>query len=120
MHEGDHVKAIITEINTETKKISLGLKASLFPEGEGDDSDDESGSDDGDDSDAEMMDDGEGDDDSEDEQEGSDDEQADLNAASDSDVEFDDVEEPQIEVSRPLHSCYRRQLLTGLGARRSR
>ena len=31
--EGDKIKAIITEINAETKKVSLGLKPSLFPDG---------------------------------------------------------------------------------------
>ena len=31
--EGDHVKAVVTDVNTETKKISLALKRSMFPDG---------------------------------------------------------------------------------------
>ncbi|KAK4705134.1 rRNA biogenesis protein RRP5, partial [Phenoliferia sp. Uapishka_3] len=86
VHEGDEVKAIITEINTETKKISLGLKASLFPEGDSSDEDEEDGSED-DDEDAEMLDDGmdDSDDDDEDAEDGSEEE-------SDEDVEIEDAE----------------------------
>ncbi|KAL8286763.1 hypothetical protein RQP46_004291 [Phenoliferia psychrophenolica] len=91
VHEGDKVKAIITEINTETNKISLGLKSSLFPEGDSDD-DEESGSEDG--SEDEEMDDGEDDDSEDDEQDdGEDDDDMEALAnASDSDVEFEDRE----------------------------
>lgn len=45
------MKAIITEINEETKKVSLGLKASLFPEGELSDQEQESDEDEEDDED---------------------------------------------------------------------
>ena len=46
--EGDKVKAIVLDLNLETNKISLGLKKSLFPEGElsDDESEDASGDDD--------------------------------------------------------------------------
>lgn len=75
VHEGDQVKAIVIDINLETKKISLGLKASLFPQGASDDEDE-------DEEDSHASDDGEleGDEDLED---GSDDGQ---------DIEFDDGE----------------------------
>lgn len=32
--KGDKVRAIVTKLDKETQKISLGMKASLFPEGE--------------------------------------------------------------------------------------
>jgi rRNA biogenesis protein RRP5 len=51
VHENDAVKAVIIDINVETKKISLALKPSLFPEGVEDteDEDDDEEDDDEDD-----------------------------------------------------------------------
>lgn len=77
VHEGDQVKAIVIDINLETKKISLGLKASLFPQGASDDEDEDEDEDHSDGSDDGELD---GDEELED---GSDDGQ---------DIEFDDGE----------------------------
>jgi rRNA biogenesis protein RRP5 len=41
VREGQAVKAVVLDVNLETKKVSLGLKKSLFPEGAVDDSDEE-------------------------------------------------------------------------------
>lgn len=49
VREGDKVKAIVLDLNLETNKISLGLKKSLFPEGELSDKDSENASGDEDD-----------------------------------------------------------------------
>ncbi|GAA5859805.1 hypothetical protein JCM8547_007035 [Rhodosporidiobolus lusitaniae] len=56
VREGKEVKVVVLDVNLETKKVSLGLKKSLFPEGEADESDDED-EDDDDDEDEEMVDD---------------------------------------------------------------
>ncbi|BGP47503.1 rRNA bioproteinsis protein rrp5 [Rhodotorula kratochvilovae] len=46
VHQGDRVRVVVLDVNLETKKVSLGLKKSLFPEGEASDEeedDEESG-----------------------------------------------------------------------------
>ncbi|GJN89500.1 hypothetical protein Rhopal_002487-T1 [Rhodotorula paludigena] len=49
VRSGDKVKAVVLDVNLETKKLSLGLKKSLFPEGEVSDEDDEDEEEEGDD-----------------------------------------------------------------------
>lgn len=41
VREGQAVKAVVLDVNLETKKVSLGLKKSLFPEGAAAESDEE-------------------------------------------------------------------------------
>ncbi|GAA6057842.1 hypothetical protein JCM3770_000609 [Rhodotorula araucariae] len=40
VHQGDRVRVVVLDVNLETKKVSLGLKKSLFPEGEASDAED--------------------------------------------------------------------------------
>ena len=65
VHENDHVRAVIIDINVETKKISLALKASLFPEGV----EEEDSEDDDEDEDDDELKGSEGDDDEDEEDE---------------------------------------------------
>lgn len=91
---GKQVKAVILDVNVETRKISLGLKKSLFPAGA---DEEESGDDDDDEEDEdELM---EGDDDDENEDDEDDDDEIDVNGiefdsgSDDDDVEMDDGED---------------------------
>lgn len=59
VREGDKVKAVVLDVNLETKKISLGLKKSLFPEGEESDEEEESDEQDGEDEEEMIQDDDE-------------------------------------------------------------
>ncbi|GAA5841896.1 hypothetical protein JCM11251_005414 [Rhodosporidiobolus azoricus] len=96
VREGQTVKAVVLDINLETKKVSLGLKKSLFPEGALE-SEDEAESDEEGDED-EEMDGEEGDSD-----EGEDlDLQAILNGAGAEDSEEDEEdEEEDVEMGEP-------------------
>jgi hypothetical protein len=101
VHEGDVVKAIILDINLESKKISLGLKPSLLPESA---SDDEDESDDDEEEEDGMDEDGEDDDEDDD-----DDEDGEEELDDGSDVEMDDGED---KVSLFSVSPYRTSWLT--------
>ncbi|GAA5875823.1 hypothetical protein JCM1840_003525 [Sporobolomyces johnsonii] len=97
--EGEHVKAVVLDVNLEMKKVSLGLKRSLFPEDYED-----SGSDEEDDDEEEGEEDEDEDDDDEEmdgaaEADSDEGEDLDLNAllqrageSDESDVEMDDAE----------------------------
>lgn len=78
--QGKEVKAVVLDVNAETRKISLGLKKSLFPAGQvDDDNDDDESAEEA--SEDEVM---QGDDDDEDEDE---DDEVDI-----ADLDFDDGE----------------------------
>ncbi|KAI5476893.1 hypothetical protein MNV49_007065 [Pseudohyphozyma bogoriensis] len=97
VHEGDKVEAIITDVNVETKKISLGLKKSLFPGG--DESEEEEGSE-------------EEDEDDDDDEEGSDEEEEEEDSEGDvvfgADSDDDDVagadSDDEMEIELPVAS----------------
>ncbi|KAM0751109.1 hypothetical protein T439DRAFT_301042 [Meredithblackwellia eburnea MCA 4105] len=89
IHEGDKVRAIITDVNLETKKVSFGLKQSLFPK---DDEDSQAESEQ--DEDEEMArDDDEVTEDDEDEGE-----EFEGNWEDDSEVELEGSSEPEIQI----------------------
>lgn len=107
VRSGDKVRAVVLAVDLEAKKVSLGLKKSLFPEGaasedEEDDDEEEEGSDD-----EEEIIDGASDDDDEDGSEGDDLDMAALlsgaGAGSDDDEEDEDdemVDEPEVRPRR--------------------
>lgn len=111
--EGQAVKAVIMDVNLETKKVSLGLKRSLFPEDYEGSSDEEELSDE----DEEEEDDAEDDEDEEMDGEGEVDsdegDEIDLAALlkaqggddSDSDAEMED-EEPAVSICLPSCSVW--------------
>lgn len=116
--EGQQVKAVIMDVNLESKKVSLGLKRSLFPEDYEGSSDGEDLSDDDDEDEEENE---EDDQEMEGEGEGADSdegEEIDLSALlqsqgadDDSDVEMDgddDDEEPSVCLSHVLYCSTRR------------
>ena len=82
--QGQEVKAVVLDLNAETRKISLGLKKSLFPAGQAED--DDSGDEEDEGSEDDVM---EGDDDDDDIDEEEDDEEESIDIA---DLEFDDGE----------------------------
>lgn len=111
--EGQAVKVVIMEVNVDKKKVSLGLKRSLFPEdyeGSSDDDDDED--EDEDDEQEEEEEEDEEDDEMADEGEFDSDEGEDIDIAAllkaqggdgdDSDAEMDDDEEPSVRTVLPL------------------
>ncbi|GAA6036062.1 hypothetical protein JCM8097_006594 [Rhodosporidiobolus ruineniae] len=101
VREGDNVQAVVLDVNLETKKVSLGLKKSLFPEGALSDAEDEDESDE-EGEDAEMGVEGEDEYEDEDDAEGED---VDLEAllkqaaAQGSDDEEDSEEEEDVEMA---------------------
>lgn len=118
VRSGDKVKAVVLDVNLETKKLSLGLKKSLFPEGEVPDEDDED-EEEGDEEeevigglDAEEEDDDEDDEDEEDAAASDEGEEIDLQAMlngagvsedsgdDDEDAEMDDGDEPEVRRRR--------------------
>ncbi|GAA5914525.1 hypothetical protein JCM6882_000408 [Rhodosporidiobolus microsporus] len=105
VREGQAVKAVVLDVNLETKKVSLGLKKSLFPEGALD-SDEEDESDEGGDED---EDEGEDEDEEMDGEEGDSDEGEDIDlqallngaGADDSEEEDDDEDDEDVEMGEP-------------------